>query len=115
MAPKLPPPAKTKAVFVGPAWLDTDKASVVPAIDALTKSPRVVRLRYSSRRGIMAQTPQDILNGRPHVSRNGKHQRADRQETPTPDRPYRRSKSYRRSWAASFWTTGRKPNGWASK
>src|ERR1700709_2465613 len=30
MAPKLPPPANTKAVFFGPAWSDTDKAPVAP-------------------------------------------------------------------------------------
>src|SRR6266851_10357926 len=39
MAPKLPPPANTKAVFAGPAWLDTDKPRALPA-----------RLRTATRR-----------------------------------------------------------------
>src|ERR1700692_4970340 len=34
MAPKLPPPAKTKAVFAGPAWLDRDKAAGAPGLEA---------------------------------------------------------------------------------
>jgi hypothetical protein len=38
MAPKLPPPAKTKAVFTGAAWLDTDKAPGAPGSDASMKS-----------------------------------------------------------------------------
>src|SRR5712671_6250399 len=37
MAPKLPPPANTKAVFAG-AWFDMDKVLFAPAVDALTKS-----------------------------------------------------------------------------
>jgi hypothetical protein len=38
MAPKLPPPANTKAVFAGLLWLDTDKASLAPGIAAPAKS-----------------------------------------------------------------------------
>jgi hypothetical protein len=38
MAPKLPPPAKTKAVFGCTTWLDTDKASFAPGTDVSTKS-----------------------------------------------------------------------------
>jgi hypothetical protein len=33
MAPKLPPPANTKAVFTRPSWVDADKA-VPSRIDA---------------------------------------------------------------------------------
>jgi hypothetical protein len=50
MAPKLPPPANTKAVFVGPAWFATDKASVAPALDALAKDHATFGEIYSSRR-----------------------------------------------------------------
>src|SRR6267142_878213 len=50
MAPKLPPPANTKAVFVGPAWFATDKASVAPALDALAKDHATLGGIYSSRR-----------------------------------------------------------------
>src|SRR5882672_7717279 len=50
MAPKLPPPANTKAVFVGPAWFATDKASVAPALDALVKDHATFGGIYSSRR-----------------------------------------------------------------
>jgi hypothetical protein len=49
MAPKLPPPASTKAVLAGAAWLDTDKASGAPAIDALVKSYATFGRVYSSR------------------------------------------------------------------
>src|SRR6266404_4659854 len=31
MAPKLPPPANTKAVFAGLAWFNTDKETLAPA------------------------------------------------------------------------------------
>jgi hypothetical protein len=51
MAPKLPPPANTKAVFVGPAWFATDKALVAPALDALAKDHATFGAIYSSRRG----------------------------------------------------------------
>src|ERR1700739_4016791 len=48
MAPKLPPPAKTKAVFAGPAWLDRDKAPGAPR--SRGERPRDVRRRYSTRK-----------------------------------------------------------------
>src|ERR1700722_8851472 len=48
MAPKLPPPARTKAVVLGPAWLDKDKASVAPVIGALVKKPAPFGHIYSS-------------------------------------------------------------------
>src|SRR6202043_3865037 len=48
MAPKLPPPAKTKAVFAGPAWLDRDKAPGAPR--SRGERPRDARRRYSSRK-----------------------------------------------------------------
>ena len=48
MAPKLPPPANTKAVFAGPAWLDTDKVLFAPAVDALTKSYATFGCVYSN-------------------------------------------------------------------
>src|SRR6266567_7766698 len=48
MAPKLPPPANTKAVFAGPAWSDTDKVLFAPAVDALTKNHATFRCVYSS-------------------------------------------------------------------
>src|ERR1700722_2061521 len=48
MAPKLPPPARTKAVVLGPAWLDGDKASVAPVIGALVKKPAPFGHIYSS-------------------------------------------------------------------
>src|SRR5437867_10985132 len=48
MAPKLPPPANTKAVFAGPAWSDTDKVLFAPAVDALTKSHATFGCIYSS-------------------------------------------------------------------
>src|SRR5437773_2098656 len=48
MAPKLPPPANTKAVFAGPAWSDTDKVLLAPAVDALTKSHATFGWVYSS-------------------------------------------------------------------
>src|SRR5436190_8497289 len=49
MAPKLPPPANTKAVFAG-AWFDIDKVLFAPAVDALTKSHAAFGWVYSSRR-----------------------------------------------------------------
>src|SRR5947208_493678 len=48
MAPKLPPPANTKAVFAGPAWSDTDKVLFAPAVDALTKSYATFGCVYSN-------------------------------------------------------------------
>src|SRR5438876_5293527 len=48
MAPKLPPPANTKAVFAGLAWSDTDKVLLAPAVDALTKSHATFGWVYSS-------------------------------------------------------------------
>src|ERR1700730_10928823 len=50
MAPKLPPPANTKAVLVGPAWFATDKASVAPVLDAWAKDHATLGGIYSSRR-----------------------------------------------------------------
>src|SRR6266567_5443992 len=57
MAPKLPPPANTKAV--GPAWLVSDKASVAPAIDALAKDHAPFGRVYSSRRSRRATSKLD--------------------------------------------------------
>jgi hypothetical protein len=48
MAPKLPPPANTKAVFAGLGWSDTDKASVAPGIAALARTHATVGSAYSS-------------------------------------------------------------------
>src|SRR6266480_2359058 len=50
MAPKLPPPANTKAVFAAPARLVTDKASVDPAFNALARSRATFGGVYSSGR-----------------------------------------------------------------
>src|ERR1700729_406624 len=50
MAPKLPPPANTKAVFAGFAWLDTDKPRSLPGVDARTISHATFGRIYSSRR-----------------------------------------------------------------
>src|SRR6202035_1749005 len=48
MAPKLPPPAKTKAAFAGPAWLDRDKAPGAPR--SRGERRRDARRCYSSRK-----------------------------------------------------------------
>jgi hypothetical protein len=48
MAPKLPPPANTKAVFAGTAWFDTDKVLFAPAIGALANSHATFGCGYSS-------------------------------------------------------------------
>ena len=48
MAPKLPPPANTKAVFA--AWFDTDKVLFAPAIGALAHSHATFGCGYSSGR-----------------------------------------------------------------
>src|SRR5271165_5552359 len=45
MAPKLPPPANTNAVFADPVWSDTDKAGVAPSHPA--RRPCAVR-RFES-------------------------------------------------------------------
>src|SRR6476646_2647689 len=50
MAPKLPPPANTKAVLAGAAWSDIDKVLLAPAVDALTKNHARFGCDYSSRR-----------------------------------------------------------------
>ena len=49
MAPKLPPPAKTKAVLRGPAGLDPDKVCSAPGIDAVAGSHAISGRAYSSR------------------------------------------------------------------
>jgi hypothetical protein len=48
MAPKLPPPANTKAVFAGTAWFDTDKVLFAPAIVALANRHATFGCGYSS-------------------------------------------------------------------
>src|SRR5260370_39810014 len=48
MAPKLPPPANTKAVFAGAAWFDMDKVLFAPAIGALANSHATFGCVYSS-------------------------------------------------------------------
>src|SRR6266436_9634368 len=48
MAPKLPPPANTKAVFAGTAWFDTDKVLFAPAIGTLANSHATFGCGYSS-------------------------------------------------------------------
>src|SRR5712672_3349533 len=50
MAPKLPPPANTKAVFAGTAWFDTDKVLFAPAIVALANRHATFGCGYSSGR-----------------------------------------------------------------
>src|SRR6202035_2086852 len=49
MAPKLPPPANTKAVLAGPAWLGRDKVSFAPGT-GVGRRPRGVRRGYSRRK-----------------------------------------------------------------
>src|SRR3954471_11882261 len=48
MAPKLPPPAKTKAVLAGPAWSDADKVLLRSPHRRVGERPRGVCGRYSS-------------------------------------------------------------------
>jgi hypothetical protein len=50
MAPKLPPPANTKAVFAGTAWFDTDKVLFAPGIVALANRHATFGCGYSSGR-----------------------------------------------------------------
>jgi hypothetical protein len=50
MAPKLPPPANTKAVFAGTPWFDTDKVLFAPAIVALANRHATFGCGYSSGR-----------------------------------------------------------------
>ena len=54
MAPKLPPPANTKAVFAGLAWLGTDKPRSLPGIDARTIGHATFGRIYSSQRAHVA-------------------------------------------------------------
>src|SRR6185437_8884865 len=54
MAPKLPPPANTKAVFAGLTWLGTDKPRSLPGIDARTISHATFGRIYSSPRAHVA-------------------------------------------------------------
>src|ERR1700731_1223984 len=49
MAPKLPPPANTKAVLAGPAWLGRAKDSFAPGT-GVGRRPRGVRRGYSRRK-----------------------------------------------------------------
>src|ERR1700722_14814368 len=50
MAPKLPPPANTRAVLAGPAWSDRDKVSFAPGTGALAKDHAAFAGVYSSGR-----------------------------------------------------------------
>src|ERR1700722_4516808 len=48
MAPKLPPPANTKAVFAGLAWLGTDKPRSLPDINGQRITHATFARIYSS-------------------------------------------------------------------
>src|SRR5580704_13016110 len=49
MAPKLPPPASTRAVLAGPAWSERDKVAFAPALAPLAMGHAAFGEVYSSR------------------------------------------------------------------